>query len=118
MTNDNSYSEDLIKCVRHEGKAVVLELVGEIDMESSAELKSKLKELYKEKPPVLIVNMTHVPFMDSSGLATLVGALKWCRENSCELKLVGLIRRVRSIFEICRLESVFQFYDSEAEALS
>ncbi len=118
MTDERSYSEGIIKGVRHEGRAVVLELAGEIDMKSSTELKDKLKELHRGKPPVLIVDMTNVGFMDSSGLATLVGALKWCRENNSELKLVGLNKCVRSIFEICRLDSVFQIYDSESEALS
>ena len=118
MAQDNSYPQGVIKNIRHEGQIVVLELAGEIDMKCSADLKSEIKKLFSNKPPVLIVNMTDVSFMDSSGLATLVGALKWCRENDCELKLVGLVERVRSIFEICRLDSVFEIYDSEAEALS
>ena len=118
MAQDNSYPQGVIKNIRHEGRLVVLELAGEIDMKCSADLKSKIKELFSNKPPVLIVNMTNVSFMDSSGLATLVGALKWCRENNSELKLVGLVERVKSIFEICRLDSVFEIYDSEAEAIS
>jgi anti-sigma B factor antagonist len=109
---------DLIKDVRHEGQAIVLELVGEIDMQCSMELRSKFMELFQDKPAVLVVNMTKVEFMDSSGLATLVEALKWCRRNGSQLKLVGLAQRVRNILEISRLESVFQIYDSEAEALS
>ena len=118
MTDEHGYSQDVIRGVRHEGQAVVLELAGEIDMKCSTNLKAKFKELFREKPQALVVNMSGVEFMDSSGLATLVGALKWCRENDSELKLVGLAERVRSIFEICRLDSVFQIYDSEAEALA
>jgi len=118
MTDGHSYPQDIIKGVRHEGRAVVLELAGEIDMRCSIELRSKLMELFQDKPPVLVVNMTQVEFMDSSGLATLVGALKWCRRNGSQLKLVGLVQRVRNIFEISRLESIFQIYDSEAEALT
>ena len=118
MKNERDYSEDVIKGVKHEGQAVILELTGEVDLKSSADLKAKLKELYQDKPPVIIVDMTEVEFMDSSGLATLIGALKWCRVNNSELKLVGLIERVRSIFEICLLDSVFKIYNSRAEALS
>lgn len=114
MTDDSS----VIRGVRYEGAAVVLDLGGEIDMKNFVRVRDKFKELYREKPRVLVVNLTAVEFMDSSGLATLVGALKWCRQNTCELKLVGLAQRVRSVFEICRLESIFQIYDSEAEALS
>jgi anti-sigma B factor antagonist len=116
MTNRNS--QNVIRGVRQKGQTVVLELGGEIDMMNFVDLKAKFKELYLKKPRALIVDMTAVEFMDSSGLATLVGALKWCRLNGSELKLVGLAERVRSIFEICRLDSAFQIYNSEAEALS
>lgn len=109
---------DLIKDVRHEDQALVLELAGEIDMQCSTELRDKFRELFRYKPQVLVVNMTEVEFMDSSGLATLVEALKWCRRNGSQLKLVGLVQRVRNVFEISRLDSVFQIYGSEAEALS
>jgi anti-sigma B factor antagonist len=118
MTDDSSYHRDIIKDVRYADQAVVLDLAGEIDMKCSVELRNKFIELLKNKPPVLVVNMTEVRFMDSSGLGTLVEALKWCRQNGGQLKLVGMVQSVRNIFEISRLESIFQIYDSEAEALS
>ena len=118
MTDEHNFPKDVIKGVRHQGRAVVLELRGEIDMKCSSNVKDKFKEIFRDKPPVLVVDMTDVEFMDSSGLATLVGALKWCRLNGSELKLAGLAQSVRSIFEICRLETIFQIYDSQAEALS
>ena len=114
MTDD----KEIIRSVRHQGQSVVLELGGEIDLKCFVELKNKFKEIYCDKPQVIVVNMTQVEFMDSSGLATLVGALKWCKQNNSELKLVGLNQDVRSVFEICRLESIFQIYNDEAEALA
>jgi len=116
--SDSNTSQGVIRSVRRQGRTTVLELGGEIDMKCFAELKGKFKELYDKKPAIILVDMTHVEFMDSSGLATLVGALKWCHLNSCEMKLVGMAQRVRNIFEICRLDSAFQIYDSEAEALA
>ncbi|MHC4620967.1 MAG: STAS domain-containing protein [Planctomycetota bacterium] len=118
MRDDHGSRQNIIKGVRDEGRAVVLELAGDIDMNCSVELRRKFRELFQKKPPVVVVNMAGVEFMDSSGLATLVGALKWCRLNGSELRLVALVRRVRDIFEICRLETIFQIYDTEAEALS
>lgn len=118
MTDDHGHPQDVIKNVRRQGKAIVLELAGEIDMHHSMELRDKFMELLQDKPPVLVVSLAHVEFMDSSGVATLVGALKLCRRIGCRLKLAGLTERVRNVFEICRLESVFQLYDNEAEALS
>lgn len=118
MMDGNNKPQPVIRGVKHEGKAVVLELGGEIDMKCSARVKGKFKEIFRDKPPVIVVDMTEVKFMDSSGLATLVGVLKWCRLNGSELRLACLAKGVRSIFDICRLESIFQIYDSRAEALS
>ena len=118
MMDDTNKLPPIIRGVKQEGRAIVLELGGEIDMKCSAKVKDKFKEIYRDKPSVIVVDMTEVVFMDSSGLATLVGVLKWCRLNGCELRLVGLTKAVRNIFDICRLESIFQIYDSRAEALS
>ncbi len=118
MMDDNDKLQPVIRGVKHEGRAVVLELGGEIDMKCSAKVKNEFKKIFRDKPPVIVVDMTEVKFMDSSGLATLVGVLKWCRLNGSELRLAGLTKGVRSIFDICRLESIFQIYDSRAEALS
>jgi anti-sigma B factor antagonist len=115
---DSSNNQDIIRGVTCQGRTTILELGGEIDMKCFVTLKGKFKELYDAKPEILLVDMTLVEFMDSSGLATLVGALKWCRLNGCELKLVGLTKRVLSIFEICRLDLAFKIYDSQAEALA
>jgi len=118
MSDDIDKLQPVIRGIKHEGSAIVLELGGEIDMKSSVKVKDKFKEIYRDKPPVLVVDMTEVEFMDSSGLATLVGVLKWCRLNGSELRLAGLSTGVRNVFDICRLESIFQIYDSRAEALS
>ena len=118
MADGNNKPQSVIRDVKYEGKAVVLELGGEIDMKSSTNVKEQFQKIFRDKPPVIVVDMKEVKFMDSSGLATLVGVLKWCRLNSSELRLAGLTEGVRSIFDITRLESIFQFYDSRAEALS
>ena len=47
MKNDSSNFQNVIKGTRHEGKAVVLELGGEIDMKTSAGVKNKLQELFR-----------------------------------------------------------------------
>ena len=118
MQDKDSSSNEIIKEVRREGEEVVLVLAGEIDMKCSVKLRDKLLALLKDKPPVLVVNMAQVEFMDSSGLGTLVEALRWSRRNGGQFKLAELAQSVRSIFEISRLDSVFDVYDTEAEALS
>jgi anti-sigma B factor antagonist len=118
MTDNQVYPQGVIKSVRDQDKYVIMELTGEIDMKCSSKIKDKFKEIFAQKPKGIVVDMTKVSFMDSSGLAVLVGALKQTRVNSCKLKLAGLTEDVRSIFEICRLQTIFKIYSTTDEALS
>ena len=115
---DNDDAAEIVKGVSHRGQAVVVALAGEIDMDTSAAVRNRILGLLRDHPPLLVVDMTAVEFMDSSGLGTLVEALRWSRRNGGQLKLVGLADNVRSVFEIARLETVFEIYDTEAEAFS
>ena len=118
MTNDQNCPRNVIKAIRHHDQNVIMELTGEIDMKCSLKIKDKFEEVFQQKPHTVIVDMTEVTFMDSSGLAVLVGALKRSRINNSKLKLAGLTKDVLSIFEICRLETIFQIFDTTDEALS
>lgn len=118
MTNDTNNPGNVIKTIRNHGQDVIIELAGEIDMKCSAKIKDKFKEIFQQKPHSVIVDMTEVNFMDSSGLAVLVGALKWSRINNSALKLAGLTKDVLSIFEICSLEKIFNIFDTADDALS
>jgi anti-sigma B factor antagonist len=118
MREEDSSTREIIKDIRHENQTIVLVLAGEIDMKCSPKLRNKFMELLRNEPPLFVINMQQVEFMDSSGLGVLVEVLKCSRRYGGQLKLVGLGRSVRNIFEISRLDSVFQIYDTEEEALS
>jgi anti-sigma B factor antagonist len=118
MAEENCEDRGTIRGVRRQGQIVILNLAGEIDMKCVVDLRGEIMTILQEGPQVLVVNMAEVTFMDSSGVATLVEALQWCRRNKKKLKLVSLQQRVRSIFEISRLESIFDIYDSEEKALA
>ena len=118
MDKKSNSAHGVIKEIERNNGVVTLMLAGEIDMYCSTELRVALLEIMQEKPSVTIINMENVEFMDSSGLAVLVEGLQLSRINSSQLKLVGLNKRVRGIFEISRLENIFQIYETEAEALA
>lgn len=80
---------------------------GEIDLNASPVLRQELKRVGTARPQRLIVNLAGVPYMDSSGVATLVEAMQQARKNSSKLVLCGMQDKVRSIFEIARLDTVF-----------
>jgi anti-sigma B factor antagonist len=90
---------------------VVLSPSGDVDLSSSRELQQTIKKAMELRPSRLIVDLTDVPYMDSSGVATLVEAMQIARKQSTRLVLCCMQGKVRSIFEIARLDRVFTIVD-------
>ncbi len=87
---------------------VVAGLYGEIDFGRSPALRQQLMAVLQQKKPArLVLDLTAVPYMDSSGVATLIEILQAQRRLGARLVLFGLQPKVRGIFEIARLNSVF-----------
>ncbi len=90
---------------------------GDVDMSCARELQASLHQALGRKPSRLIVDLTHVPYMDSSGVATLVEAMQIARKSKTDVVLCHLHDRVRSIFEIARLDRVFKIAGTAEEAM-
>lgn len=97
---------------------LVLRPEGDIDLARSPELRQRLRSELERGHRRLVLDLSGVPYMDSSGVATLVEALQRSRTAGCRLLLAGLTPKVRSIFAISRLDTVFQILDSVDAALS
>ena len=95
---------------------VMLTPNGEIDLSSSPELRESLLSALRDKPARLIVNLCKTPYMDSSGVATLVEAMQKAMRSQTKLVLCGMEEKVRSIFEIARLDAVFTIVDDAGAA--
>lgn len=100
------------------GAACVLFPVGDIDLSRSPVLREAMKQALVDKPNQLVVELSGVAYMDSSGVATLVEAMQLSRKAGVALVLCSLTDRVRSIFEIARLEQVFTIADDLDAALN
>jgi len=98
-------------------KRAVLTLSGRINAVTAPDLKAQLKRLAKGGHIQLIVDLTDVPFIDSSGLAALVSAFKTVREAGGAMKLAGLSEQTRTVFTLTRLDRVFEFYPDAGAAL-
>ena len=118
MTDEYDSSQSIIKSLEAKEGIGVLVLQGEVDMSNSPELRAKVLEVFAGTPSVFVIDMTETAYMDSSGLGTLVEALKWANRKNTQLRLVGVNESVKSVFEISRLTSIFQFYDNQEEAVS
>jgi anti-sigma B factor antagonist len=102
---------------RPAGDFTVLEVAGEIDMDSAPQLRERVLEQVAAGTYRLIIDMSGVTFMDSSGLSVLVAALKRVSDNEGELRLVITRERTMKLFRITSLDSVFGIHASVQDAL-
>ena len=108
---------DLQINVRNDSKVPVIDLAGELDAYTSARFRETMIDLIDNGAGSLVVSMDHVEYIDSSGLATLVEILKNFRNYGGKLKLCNLSNKVQSLFEITKLEKLFDIKDTEEEAV-
>jgi anti-sigma B factor antagonist len=96
----------------------VCAIMGDIDINSSPELKKSFDQIIKAKKDKVLVNFSGVDYVDSSGLATLVEILKNMRSFGGKLKLAALSQKVLGLFEITKLNKLFDIASDEQEGLN
>ncbi|MGB8356755.1 MAG: STAS domain-containing protein [Chthoniobacteraceae bacterium] len=101
---------------KEENAITVLTLTGEIDLQHSPELRKVLQEKIKKSCHALVIDFGGVEYIDSSGLATLVEYRRDSRKYKGELALINLTTRVRTIFDLVRLNEIISIYPTLAEA--
>ena len=94
----------------------VIALEGEIDLHESPVVKEKLNPLIDAKLPRIIVDMAGVTYIDSSGLALLIEAMQRIQAYGGKFALCDLRPTVKTIFEIARLDQVFQIFPDKTAA--
>lgn len=106
-----------LQSVEDRNGTVTVSIQGEIDMSSSPQVREHLTALFHKNLKAIIVDLSGVPYMDSSGIATLVEGLQWSHASHNKFRLAGLTPPVKDVFEIARLLTVFEIFDSQQEAL-
>jgi anti-sigma B factor antagonist len=96
----------------------VLPLEGEIDLHVSPGIAETLRTMEAKKPKKLVVDLTAVTYLDSSGLAVLIESMQNTEEYGGKFALAGLQENVRTIFEIARLDQVFRIFPDVDAALA
>ena len=102
---------------RENGKVVIFDLKGDLDAKTASAVKEKINEKLNEKKSLILINLSEVPYMDSAGLGVLVSGLKNTNKFSGDLKLWGLQEKVKNVFELTRLNKVFEIFEDEKSAL-
>ena len=102
--------------IRKDGILIITRKVKRIDASIATDLKSKLIDFLENGDKVIVINLSEVDFIDSSGLGAMVLILRKIGTDG-RIKLCKLNESVRSIFELTRLDKVFEIHKSEEGAL-
>src|SRR4029434_2070380 len=96
----------------------VLPLKGEIDLHVSPVITASLTAMIEKQPERVVIDLSDVTYIDSAGLAALIQAMQKVEAYGGKFLLAGLQETVRSIFEISRLDQVFQIFPDTDTALA
>lgn len=95
----------------------VIEVHGHVDLYSAPEFKDRTVRVIDQGKKRVIIDLSGVTFMDSTGLGVLIGALKRLRAARAELLLVVTDYDVERLFEMTGLDGTFRIFRSREEAL-
>lgn len=102
--------------VSHLGTWTVVSVHGEVDVATAPHLRATLIDLVNQGESSMIVDLTAVDFLDSTGLGVLIGALRRVRTVDGDLRLVCTSRRILRVFELTGLGRVFDVHSSLSSA--
>jgi len=104
---------------RQSGTSTIVDVVGDIDLYNSPEIRKVLLEHIRDKKvPRIIINLKEVRYIDSSGVASLVEGLKVARNMNSRFMLYGLSPAAREVLELSRLIKVFEVFENEEQAVA
>ncbi|SPE31923.1 Anti-sigma factor antagonist [Acidobacteriia bacterium SbA2] len=109
-----------IELITHEkGEVMIVDVSGRLTLgEGTSALRKRMRELVEGGSRQIVLNMTDVTYMDSSGLGELVAAYTTVTTTGGELKLSNLARRVHELLFITKLCTVFESFEDEASAIA
>ena len=100
-----------------QGKAVIVKISGRLVSGETGEL-ARILETSMKKTNIIVVDCRELEYMDSTGLGALVKGLKAVMELSGDLRLAGVLPKVKMLLELTRADKVFQLFPSVADALA
>ncbi len=103
--------------VRSHGDTTIVALSGDVDLDNSPQVRNVLLKSVREKRGVL-VEMSAVSYIDSSGIASLVEAYQSARHGSTAFALVAVSDAAMRVLELARLDQVFSIHASVSDALA
>ena len=97
--------------IEHDHEAPRLVLSGELDLASAEELEGELKQLESAEPPLLVLDLRELEFMDSTGLRTVIAADARARDRGGRLVVVRARDEVDRVFRLTRMDQHLELVD-------
>lgn len=104
-------------CTHSHDSVTVVSVIGRLDAYTASALSNLLEKLVEESPR-LVIDLSGVSFIDSTGLSVLVQGMKRCRVRQGDLRLCAARPPVDGIFALTRLDRTFQIFEVEAAAVA
>jgi anti-sigma B factor antagonist len=96
----------------------ILDASGRITLgEGSTALRDTVKQLLADGKKKILLNLTNVNYVDSSGMGELVSAFTSVSNAGGELKLLSVTKRIKDLLQITKLYTIFDIYDEEVSAV-
>jgi anti-anti-sigma factor len=111
-------TKQLEAAVRKQGSVAVIDLRGEIDAFGEEVLNKTYAEAEASQPSAILLNFSAVEYINSTGIALIVGLLARARKSGSRLLTTGLSSHYLEIFQITRLADFMHIYPDEASALA
>lgn len=100
------------------GDVIIIDMTGKMTLGEGDELlRDKVNSLIQQGHRKLVLNLAEVPYIDSAGLGEIVRTYTTVSRQGGSLKLLNLTKRIQDLLAITKLLTVFETYDSEAEAV-
>jgi anti-sigma B factor antagonist len=104
---------------RQAGDVTVLDMSGKVTIgEGSVALRTAIRRLLEEGKKRILLNLAQISYVDSSGIGELVSSYTAINKEGGQLKLLNLTQKIQDLLTITKLLTVFDVYDSEADALN
>lgn len=104
--------------IEHEDGVTVVDVEGELIVGNRRELKEEVLSRLAEGDSKFLLDFARTSYIDSSGLGVLVSLSKKIREEGGQLRLAGLDEDLQTLFELTKLDTLFQISESRNEALA
>lgn len=104
--------------VSGQGQVSVVEAEGRIDSSTASQLGEAMKAVIEDGIHQIVLDIGGVDYMSSAGLREIVMTLKKVRGNEGDLRMARVPERVFEVLELSGLDTILQFYDSQADAVS